>query len=696
MATLIAAQPKSTATLSSRSTRLIVIALMSLMGIFLFASVRQESQTADEANHLFAGFEYWKHGDFGRNPEHPPLVKLLATIPILPMGLQEPPPVPIPMFKLQDYLGGEQLLYTANADSILIRGRMVVALFSLTLALLVFLAAREMFGPVAGIIALSLTTFEPVLLANGALVTTDMALTCLFFASIYSFYRYVKNPSLGRLAVSAVATGMVIAAKHSGILVFPTLTLLAIGSLLIHRREFSSPAPFGKRDKAPGLLQLAGALVAIIAFSYVFLWAVYCFRYAARPGQLQITPGLEVYASGLASPLKRSIITFFAHHHLLPEAYLFGLVDILLIPGNRFVFIFGHVFPSGRWFFFPGMFLVKSTLTLIIFLLLVPFARIARFRLEFLFLAIPAFFYFFASMLSMVNLGVRHILPIYPFCIVLGAAAASSLASRSRALKTAVAALVIFGAATSLHAFPNYLAYSNEVAGGPSRTYHMVADENVDWGQSLKWTKSYLAQHPSSNCWFDYFYPAVDPAYYGIHCKPLPSGLTHMATALLPPGAISALPISNTPLPSTITGTFLISVNEIGGIMWGPDSLNPYQPFRNRKPDAVIRNTILVYKGTFDIPLLAAQSNAFAASNLLGKHRVPEALVLAQTAAQEAPDAADVRAVLGEALIASGRAEEGQQALTTALHLAKTIHPEFQKPVVGEIQGLLTQPLASR
>src|SRR5271169_5656373 len=132
---------------SSRAANFIAAALLAILAVLLVTSERQQSQTFDESTHLLAGFEYWKHADFGRNPEHPPLAKLLATLPLLPMGLREPPTVPIPFFKGQDLVNGTQLLYTANADAILMRGRLIIALFSLTLGLLVFLATKEIFGP---------------------------------------------------------------------------------------------------------------------------------------------------------------------------------------------------------------------------------------------------------------------------------------------------------------------------------------------------------------------------------------------------------------------------------------------------------------------------------------------------------------------------------------------------------------------
>ena len=216
-----------------RITNLIAATLLAIMAILLVTSVRLQSQTFDESTHLFAGFEYWKHGDFGRNPEHPPFVKLLASFPLLPMGLHEPPAFPFPYFKAQDLFNASQLLYTADADAILLRGRLMIALLSLSFGLLVFLATKEIFGPLAAVLALFLFAFEPNLLANGAIVTTDMGLALFLFASVYTFYRFCNKPSAARLALCAVATSLGIVAKHSGVLILPTLVLLALADLLL-------------------------------------------------------------------------------------------------------------------------------------------------------------------------------------------------------------------------------------------------------------------------------------------------------------------------------------------------------------------------------------------------------------------------------------------------------------------------------
>jgi hypothetical protein len=135
-------------------------------------------------------------------------------------------PRPNRFFKQEGFLGGKEFLFNNDADGMLFRARLAVSFFAVLLAVLAFLAAKEMFGIWAGFIALALLAFDPNFLAHGAVVGTDTGLSCFLFASIYAFYRYVKAPSAG-LAIST---------KHTAILVFP-LALLA-GALRAHHRSF--------------------------------------------------------------------------------------------------------------------------------------------------------------------------------------------------------------------------------------------------------------------------------------------------------------------------------------------------------------------------------------------------------------------------------------------------------------------------
>jgi dolichyl-phosphate-mannose--protein O-mannosyl transferase len=245
----------------------------------LWLSIQHETQTWDEACHIFAGYSYWTRGDFAVNPEHPPFVKLLAALPLLSMTLKAPPRERI-FSKEEDFIGAKQFVYSNDAEKILFRTRITAALLTLALAVLVFLAAREMFGFLPAILALTVFAFEPNILAHGALVTTDMGLSCFLFATVYAFYRYLTKPSVARLSLVGLAAGLALAAKHSGILIFPILIALAIYEL-----SRMPPSTASSRARRPvNMARLAGALVAVVLIAVFILWASYGFQFHPRLG----------------------------------------------------------------------------------------------------------------------------------------------------------------------------------------------------------------------------------------------------------------------------------------------------------------------------------------------------------------------------------------------------------------------------
>src|SRR5579864_2472856 len=147
-----------------------VACLLVIFAAELFLSIRQESQTFDESAHIYSGYSYWKRADFGINPEHPPLVKLIAAVPLLPLHLNVQPPPNI-YFRRASMVGGIQFLYSQNADALLLRARIACSIFAFLLALVIFAAGYEMFGTGAALLALIILVFEPNILAHGALVT---------------------------------------------------------------------------------------------------------------------------------------------------------------------------------------------------------------------------------------------------------------------------------------------------------------------------------------------------------------------------------------------------------------------------------------------------------------------------------------------------------------------------------------------
>lgn len=658
----------------------VVFLLLVILAAQLILSVRQESQAFDEGAHLYSGYAYWKNADFGRNPEHPPLVKLLAALPLLRMDLIQPRAVYDGNFRAQGFLAGKDFLYRNDADRVLMRGRMAAAVLTLALALLVFVAVREMFGTGAGLIALIIFAFDPNVLAHGALVTTDIGVSLFMFAAIYFFYRYAKSPSLLRLIVAGVATGMCLAAKHSGLLVVPMLLVLILLEVIRGAGKSKDSISTSQAKTGVSRWRLAsrytGSLAAIGVIAIAVLWACYGFRYAARPSGMKLEPAVSDYVQNLP-PIEKRLMSSIVRVHVLPEAYLFGLTDVRIGSFTRRCYVLGKVYPYGVWFYFPVVFVIKSTLALLALTILsvgcILMRRFTRWR-EIMFLTVPIAIYMFASMRTGMNIGVRHILPVYIFLFALMAGAAWALIERNRKWLYPVAALLLLHVASSLYAYPHYLPYSNEAFGGPANTYKYLTDSNTDWAQQLKSVKLYLDQHQIHECWFAYLAESVaDPKYYGITCKPLPTVTTWWLG-------------SRVSSPATIDGTVLVNEMVVNGYYWGAgDKLNLYENFKRERPVDYIDDGVFVYKGHFDIPLAAAIGHVDLAYGELADHHLDKALAEAQTAVQLAPYNVNSRYCLGNVLSALNRQEEARHEYETGLKLAQTIEPEYQ---IGWIEPL--------
>jgi hypothetical protein len=653
---------------SRTSVFCVVAGFLLVILLQLVPMARHNSATFDEPFHIYEGYLQRQHGYVLLNP---PLIACFLTLPLLGMHLSEPP-IPRLPYEPLGFQAGQALVFQNDANTIMFRARMAGAVFTLLLAVLVFAAVREMFGVGAGLIALGLIAFDPTLMGHSALATLDAGNAFFMFWAIYAFYRYLKSPSVWRLMAASVIVGLALAAKHSAILVIPTLGLLAVVEV-IWRRKLSpenQAVPIGRYA-----LQLASALAVICAVAITILWAAYGFRYA-QADAVPFIPPMAAQLQRVPSPSAASVLGEVDNLHLLPEPYTYAFAYILYQAKAFTSYLLGVVYPHAVWFFFPITMLIKSSLTFLILLAISAGAVIVgkvRLSREILYMAISAAVYMVFSMTGGMNIGVRHILPVYVFLSVPIAGAAWALIQRNRRWLYAVVALLVFQAASVLHSFPAYISYTNEAFGGPANSYKYVSDSSSDWGQQLKGVKSYLDARGIKHCWFAYFNQfVVDFGSYGIPCTPL-------YTAEVP----------SAETPPAIDGPVLISAGVLSGFETGTGTLNPYGQFQNRKPAAIIDYGVFVYDGHFDILLAGALSLDQKAQALLRQRNTPGALSLAQQAEALAPDSAEVNQVLGQVLDASGQPAEAVQYYQKALTIAKSVQPEFQAARIAELETRL-------
>jgi 4-amino-4-deoxy-L-arabinose transferase-like glycosyltransferase len=650
-----------------------VLFLLLVLEFQLLYSVKHESLTFDEGDHIFSGFMSLKHHDFGLNPEHPPLVKMIAAIPLLGMKLHEPQ-LQNRYFKDEAYLSGRDFIFQNDYEKVIFRARMFASLFALSAALLAFLMASEMFGTGAGFLALVLIVFEPNFLAHGGLVTTDTGAAAALLASIYAFYRYVKSFSWKRVVVLGLAAGLFFVVKHSAVLLPPMLAMLAITELL-RRRQAGDETRLHQATRLAGALMIAGIIAAGV------MWVCYGFRYAARPAGKAINPPLENTLWNLR-PAEAKAITVMARWKVLPESWLYGLADVRSVANTWPSYMFGKIYAHGVWFYFPVAFVIKATLTTLIFLPLILYAvasgKLRGWR-EILFLSLPPALYFCVSMTSSLNIGVRHILLVFIFVLVLAGGAAWSLIRSDRRWAWPIAVLILFHVVSSLRAFPtSYIPYANELWGGPANVHKYLTDSTTDWAQQLKAVKRYIDERGIKECWFAYTAePLISFHAYGIPCKTLPTMDTIWSGL-------------RTETPAVINGPVFFSHISLTFYESGSSVLSPYREFVKLKPTAVIEDGVFVYDGTFNVPYAAALDRAVISANLLKQHQPDQALSEAQAAIGFAPDSLQALMALGEAQKALQKNAEARTTFEKALQEVYSMEPTAQEVWIPKVQEKLT------
>lgn len=641
---------------------LILAALAIAMIVQLWTSVTQLSITSDEADHLHAAYRYWQCNDFGWNPEHPPLVKIVAGLPLQATHVNDQIANACGGANNKDYdfQIGHAFVFT-NPEKVLTASRFAVSLFAVLLLVATWFFARKMFGLPVAVICGVLIAFEPNVLAHGALITTDVAGTLGFLLAVYAAYCYVTDPNLSRILALGLAMGFALCAKHSSVLLAAIIpAVLAADAILLRTGER------GRR-----LALHAGALLIVAATAFIVLWASYGFRYAARPGGAAIwsPPRLEFAHSTVAT----KVIPQFEHWHLLAEAYLVGLQDILVESElGRPAFVLGKLYQDGNWFYFPVAAAIKFTLPF--WLMLFGSAAALSFwrskRRELLFLIVPAAFFLAFSMRSGLNIGIRHLLPILPFLIILAAAGAWSLAGKSKWAMAVLLALLVFHVTSSLHAYPNYLCYSNELWGGPANTYRYLANSDVDWGQAQKMARAYIDKMHPANCFFLRTYAGKN-SDYGIPCQ----GISELQWE-----------IPDNPY----TGTMIVSSSMVDGVGVRAVSSETRRVFKDLKPVAKLGGSaLLVYQGTFDLsPIVAAQLVHDAREKGEADPRV--ALDNAKRAVALDPSNGEAHVMICASYRGFGQLQEAEQECNIGLSLMRQ-NPKYRPEQIRRLEDFITR-----
>ena len=593
----------------------IAAGLLLVMFVLGITSMAGNSAIVDEVAHIPAGYSYLHYGDYRLNPEHPPLIKDLAAIPLQFMHLKFPINEPAWTTDVNgQWESGWNFIYHLgnNADAILFWARLPILLLAIAFGVWLFWYVRRHWGASVALLTLFFYTLSPNFLAHSTLVTTDLGASVFMFLAIAAFARYMAKPTPGNLVIMSLGLAGAMLAKDSGVLLYPFLGLVTLFAAWLMKR----PKDFWDR-----LWVYTGGYIASCFLSVLWIWIFYIPHTWNMPESVQDklivgslpaqnwTPVVHVLTSINNVAILKPLVQY-----ILGVSMVFGRV-----AGGNVTYFNGAVTNQSFHGYFPEIFAFKTQVALLILLAVAVVvavwrylrgrqlykAVVAHFREHLLEWTLGGFavFYFMVSVAGNLNLGVRHILPIYlPIFVLVAIATVNRLRwlNKTNWRKPAgvvFALLLVWYAGSTFVTHPSYLAYFNELAGGGSNAYKYFSDSGVDWGQDLKRLKTYVDENPQINhIAVDYFGGGV-PEYYFCQRKYDEKG-QWVATAAGYDCSHSVMEEWHSQY-GQYTGQYIaVSETFLENDRWYSElnNVQGYQYLRDRTPIAKIGNSIYVYK----------------------------------------------------------------------------------------------------
>ena len=499
----------------SNKTKLLAFLIISVATVSAFTSSWNDTLIFDETAHIGAGYSYIATHEYRLNPEHPPLVKDLAGLAVGLSGVDDSQAFNSDSWTKEvngQWDFGRELIYFSgnDADAITRAARLPMLIFFVLAAFYIFIWARELYGDRAGFIALTLFAFSPTVLAHSRFVTTDVAALFGVVIATYFFLRYLKSQSKINLVVAGLAFGVAQLLKFSLILLIPYLLVLAILYALLHKKW-----------------KIIGGTILIMVIGYLFIVWPFYFRHVQNYAPEKQKADMEQTLSNFRiRPLANSVI-YFADKPVIRamSQYSFGvLMATQRVAGGNTTYFLGNVSAKGDREYFPLMYLVKEPLAYWI-LVLLGLAFLFRQKMgrwkdwvkdHFVEVAMLAWLviYWGTSIVGSLNIGIRHMLPIYPFTIILVSGLLVGFLKGNVKWKLALVTVLLgWYVFETVNVHPAYLTYYNQAVGGPSGGRMIAVDSNLDWGQDLKRLGDWVKENKVEKIHLDYFGQA-DPEYY--------------------------------------------------------------------------------------------------------------------------------------------------------------------------------------
>lgn len=518
-------------------TALVVSVLLLAHAALAIRSMAGKAVTTDEIQYLTAGYYHLRTGDFNFNATNPPLMKMLSAVPLL---LLDPllPPVhtdPKGWSSTEQWRYARAFLYEnrVDADRMLFTARLPIVALSLVLGLYVFRWGCELYGQTAGCFALFFYALSPNILAHARLATLDLGLAAFMFIATYYFWRFMTQPSARSLVLCGIFAGLSLLTKTTAGFLAPIFGLYVVVCAV--RRDGS-----GVFEKFPWVQRLHPSMVArrqLLCAGQAFcvigliVLAVLNVGYGFQ-GNLRSTPDTRVGEAKVENVQAdaEAGLSLSALPHPLPSPFRHAIhLQSKLVASAGSVYLAGRIHEAGLWYLMAVSFLIKTPIPAILLFggsMMYLLVQVKTLQAEWLLVSFICVIVFVFSYLGNINVGLRYILPIYPFIHVLISALVGRIFRRSKVAGAIAIVLAGWYLAASATIHPHYLAYFNESVGGPANGYRYLVDSNLDWGQDLKGLRDYMTERDVDRVGLAYF-GSASADYYGIDYEYLPSvGLT--------------------------------------------------------------------------------------------------------------------------------------------------------------------------
>lgn len=582
----------------TRWAGLLAFALLAWYATAAWTAALEKGQSFDEGLQLATGYNLWINDDYRIEGGNGDLIKRWATLPYL---ISQPhfPGHDDPLWQQgAAYETAYRFFFESGnrPESLLQQGRAMAALLGVATGWLVYGWARGLFGATGGLLALAVFSFSPNMLALGGVVSTDMSITLTMFAATWCIWRLLHEVTWRWLLASLVTIGLLVLAKPTALVILPVTAVLVAVRLaggralrLCWRKRVWSV------EGIPRQLGIVLALTALHAFAgWGALWAHYGFRYAAspEPSNPALTPSAPV-GHDRVPPSCGRLLTWSEEIELLPEGFTKGIRNLLGNDDELGSFMRGEWKMGGRLAFFPYTIWVKTQPSLFALLLagagVWAWARWQRMRdLKHdadgeMMLKGASFYelvphgtlvacYLGIAIFEDLNIGHRHVLPIYPSLYVLTGALALAWPKRKWLVLGLASSMVTWRAVDAASVRPHYLAYFGPQAGGAAHGYQHLVDSSLDWGMNLPGLRHWLDEHDPERRvpLFLAYFGTDSPSYHGIRATRLPGFFDRRPISFyrLRPGYYA------------ISATLLQSVYSAAAGPWTPAYENAYQEAR--------------------------------------------------------------------------------------------------------------------